>query len=240
MLVRQKQSAFTIVELLIVIVVIGILAAITIISYNGVTRQAMTAAMKSEISSAAQQLGNDNAQNGSYPTSKESANGGAGLKSGAGRSFQYIGGGLTFCLTITSSQYTDLVYSTDQDGPIKEGACSGPPPVATNVTCFGYYSLGDGLEAYIYGYYSNQSDDVANPACPRDVVIPSEIDGMTVTGIGDYAFFNLQLTSVIIPSSVTGIGISAFKDNEFATVTISPLVQFIEQVFDDDVTITRY
>jgi len=37
---RKKQSAFTIVELLIVIVVIGILAAITIVAFNGVQQKA--------------------------------------------------------------------------------------------------------------------------------------------------------------------------------------------------------
>lgn len=38
--VRPKQTGFTIVELLIVIVVIGILAAITVVAYNGVQEQA--------------------------------------------------------------------------------------------------------------------------------------------------------------------------------------------------------
>ena len=37
---KQKQSGFTIVELLIVIVVIAILAAITIVAYNGIQRRA--------------------------------------------------------------------------------------------------------------------------------------------------------------------------------------------------------
>jgi len=38
--VNQKDSGFTIVELLVVIVVIGILAAITIVSYTGITAKA--------------------------------------------------------------------------------------------------------------------------------------------------------------------------------------------------------
>ncbi len=42
----QKQNGFTIVELLIVIVVIGILAAITIVSYNGITSRANAASAK--------------------------------------------------------------------------------------------------------------------------------------------------------------------------------------------------
>lgn len=40
---RRKQPGFTIVELLIVIVVIGILAAITIVAYNGVQQRANNA-----------------------------------------------------------------------------------------------------------------------------------------------------------------------------------------------------
>lgn len=43
----KTQSGFTIVELLIVVVVIAILAAITIVSYNGITQQANASAAKS-------------------------------------------------------------------------------------------------------------------------------------------------------------------------------------------------
>ncbi|MDB5187111.1 MAG: putative Fimbral protein [Candidatus Saccharibacteria bacterium] len=47
MWVKQKQTGFTIVELLIVIVVIGILAAITIVAFNGIQARANDTRMKS-------------------------------------------------------------------------------------------------------------------------------------------------------------------------------------------------
>jgi len=45
----KNESAFTIVELLVVIVVIGILAAITIISYNGIQARAQGAKIQSDL-----------------------------------------------------------------------------------------------------------------------------------------------------------------------------------------------
>jgi prepilin-type N-terminal cleavage/methylation domain-containing protein len=45
----KKQTGFTIVELLIVIVVIGILAAITIIAYNGIQDRAQRAKISSDL-----------------------------------------------------------------------------------------------------------------------------------------------------------------------------------------------
>ncbi len=53
---QRKQRGFTIVELLIVIVVIGILAAITIVAYNGIQNRAKVAALQSNLQQAAKKL----------------------------------------------------------------------------------------------------------------------------------------------------------------------------------------
>ena len=72
----------------------------------------------------------------------------------------------------------------------------------------------------ITDYYNNQANNPANPACPRDVDIPSTIGGVAVTAIGNNAFYYNQLTTVTIPDSVTTIGDAAFQFNQLTTVTI--------------------
>jgi prepilin-type N-terminal cleavage/methylation domain-containing protein len=64
---RQKDGGFTIVELLVVIVVIGILAAITIVSYSGITARATTQSNKSNASSIASAAMVVYANTGAYP-----------------------------------------------------------------------------------------------------------------------------------------------------------------------------
>lgn len=49
-MLKSKNAGFTIVELLIVIVVIGILAAITIVAFNGVQNRAKDAAQVTLVS----------------------------------------------------------------------------------------------------------------------------------------------------------------------------------------------
>ena len=65
---RHRKDGFTIVELLIVIVVIGILAAITIIAYNGITTKANNANAQSNAETVQKIAEAYNADMGAYPT----------------------------------------------------------------------------------------------------------------------------------------------------------------------------
>lgn len=63
----------------------------------------------------------------------------------------------------------------------------------------------------------------------RDISIPSEINGLTVVRIGNFAFEGLQLNRVTIPSSVTSIGVSAFKNSGLTEVGMTKSVNEIEK-----------
>lgn len=63
-----KQRGFTIVELLIVIVVIAILAAISIVAYNGIQNRAKNTAVQNDIRQVAKLIELYNADKGSYPS----------------------------------------------------------------------------------------------------------------------------------------------------------------------------
>lgn len=54
----------------------------------------------------------------------------------------------------------------------------------------------------------------------KDVVIPSSIDGVAVTTIGERSFYNNWLTSVVIPDTVAVIEKEAFLANELTSVRI--------------------
>jgi len=70
----QTGPGFTIVELLVVIVVIGILAAITIVSYTGISSKANIAAISSDLSNAKKQFAMYHAIHGTYPANLDNNN----------------------------------------------------------------------------------------------------------------------------------------------------------------------
>ena len=71
-MIRARQHGFTIVELLIVIVVIGILAAITIVAFNGVQDRGKATAKVSDIKALQKIVELYYAQNGTYPNTNNS------------------------------------------------------------------------------------------------------------------------------------------------------------------------
>lgn len=71
---KHHNKAFTIVELLIVIIVLAVIATLVIISYSGITSKAGVASLQSDLTSNSKKLKLYQAQYGSYPTSLDANN----------------------------------------------------------------------------------------------------------------------------------------------------------------------
>ncbi len=71
---KQKQSGFTIVELLIVIVIIGILAGLVITTFVGIQQRARNSERQTDINSISIQLEGYFAKNSGYPTLTDLSN----------------------------------------------------------------------------------------------------------------------------------------------------------------------
>ncbi|MFZ3009800.1 MAG: prepilin-type N-terminal cleavage/methylation domain-containing protein, partial [Candidatus Microsaccharimonas sp.] len=111
---NDKSNGFTIVELLIVIVVIGILAAITIVAYNGIQNRSKVASLQADITNGVKVLESYKVTQGSeqYPTTLATAN----VKSSPGTTFTYYYNGQanSFCLEATNGDVTYSLNSKDK------------------------------------------------------------------------------------------------------------------------------
>lgn len=95
----QRQQGFTIVELLIVIVVIGILAAITITAFNGVQDRAKRAQVTSAANQAGKAVKIYHTENGTYPASLTTI----GIANTSSITYDYTQVGDFFCVAANTS-----------------------------------------------------------------------------------------------------------------------------------------
>lgn len=88
---KNSKAGFTIVELLIVIVVIAILAAITIVAYNGIQARAKNSAAQSTATTVAKKAEIYNTEIGNYPLGMSALTGAASTTSYRVDNIVYVG-----------------------------------------------------------------------------------------------------------------------------------------------------
>lgn len=142
----RLSTGFTIVELLVVIVVIGILAAITIVSYTNLSKKATEAALVSNLDNAKKQLSIFQAENDKYQDTircdipDSSTN--KCIKTGSGDSFSYSPNRLndpsSYILAKTKSNTSYVITNDSQPAAIAlaqpEACPSGFIPVPGSLT----------------------------------------------------------------------------------------------------------
>ena len=127
----KKQQGFTIVELLIVVVVIAILAAITIVAYNGIQQRAQTTSVKSDVSQAIKQfktfaITNADAFPGSIASCPNPALGSLCYANNSSHTITYMVDNTatpqSFCFS--SQAGNGATYYGDESGQVLAGGCA--------------------------------------------------------------------------------------------------------------------
>lgn len=131
MQITKRQLGFTVIELIVVIVVIGILATVVLVAYNGIQSRANVALLQSELKKADTQLSLNFADNNErFPDTLEEANGGKGLSFTGDAELFYTARNdevpTDFCLTAVIGTY---VYHIQHSGIPVEGYCPEHVPV---------------------------------------------------------------------------------------------------------------
>ena len=170
---KHHGTGFTIVELLIVIVVIGILAAIVLVTYNAIAQRARIATLKGDLTQNYTALGAYQATNSVFPSAQSSA----GLKSSSNNTLTYnvSADGSTYCLQASGSG-TSYANTNSNNGAV-QGYCSGTTLVPGNASPVAIRS-----SSSTYNDSTSVSVPVPTGVAVNDIVIVvASIDNQTAT-----------------------------------------------------------
>jgi len=109
-----------------------------------------------------------------------------------------------------------VIYKAGSDDPVEQTP-SNDVSYEDATRCFTLEKLSDGTYSII-DY---------NKACGSDVGVPSSVDGNPVTVIGENAFMNKGLTSVVLYYGITELKNGAFQGNSIKDLKLSSTIKII-------------
>lgn len=155
----------------------------------------------------------------------------------------------TFNLTLTSSQAgAKIYYTTDGSTPTLDNGTLYSSPILVNktqrikarayVVSSGVVTKYTKVSQMTYCFYGQDvegafvvsADGVLTSYAGvlTEVTVPKEVDGITITSIGQNAFTSSSVISVTLPSSVTTIGAYAFNGCSTVQTVYGPNVKVID------------
>ena len=120
--------------------------------------------------------------------------------------------GTSFCVaieTFNTDGYHSASLTSSCATPVASGQSASPSP-SPSLFPFTYTTDSD----------NNVTITGCVNSCPSNLVLPSSIEGHSVTQIGEEAFMSKSINSVSLPNSLTTIGAIAFSDNSLTSLVI--------------------
>ncbi len=212
---KNSNTGFTIVELLVVIVVLGILAVITTVGYSGVAEKANRAVAVADLNNVHKLVENYQTENMTPPNNIDETNDNNGFTASEGNIIRYTASGSSYCITVNRGSYYIKYDSTVGDS--QDGYCEGHGPA----------------EPAEIAYYSGLSDyptpNTTYPITPgialqnNDVVVSFHTEHY-ILGIG-----YLGVDGVDVPQTLQkslGTGVDVFRVTVATNITPSTLLSF--------------
>ena len=162
----KKANAFTIVELLIVIVVIAILAAISIVAYRGIQDRATNSAASAKVAQAVKKIQLYYAEKDEYPSPGDLAAADITDTSGLAYKANNTSNPKTYCVTATVNSKSYYMNNTTATSPTP-GGCpghgqNGVAPI-TNLAMYPNFT-GSGAMANGWSSYNHTSNAITRSA----------------------------------------------------------------------------
>lgn len=139
-----------------------------------------------------------------------------------------------FKLEIKAANNEKIMYTTDNTVPSSNNGFEYTKPIdideSTHVIAVAYNNMKKSkyvASTYELVYESDGNDfDITQDGViisykgnKTSIIIPSQINGITVTAIGDNVFNGSNVKSVTLPCSVTSIGVSAFANSKLSSIS---------------------
>lgn len=145
MVPKQNNQGFTIVELIVIVIIIGILAAVTIVAYNGVQDRAKNASLQSRIHQASSELSSKFLLAGNTYASPSDFASVTGLTSDANTTYTYV----------VSSDQQNYCVSARNNKTGESVAASNKAIAPANGQCATNYVLNPSFETNTNNWTSN-------------------------------------------------------------------------------------